>query len=49
MARFDQSTIDRIKTLAKAYGATRFILFGSAAAAPEKARDIDLACDGISG
>jgi predicted nucleotidyltransferase len=35
--------------LAKAYGATRLILFGSAASTPEYARDIDLACDGVSG
>ncbi len=35
--------------LAKAYGATRLILFGSAASVPEQARDLDLACDGVVG
>ncbi len=41
--------IDRIISLAKAYGATRLILFGSAADNPDEARDIDIACDGIPG
>jgi predicted nucleotidyltransferase len=41
--------IDRIVSLAKRYGATRLILFGSAATGPSEARDIDLACDGIPG
>jgi predicted nucleotidyltransferase len=49
MAILDKKTLERIKALAKAYGATRLILFGSAVSNPEKARDIDLACDGISG
>ena len=44
-----QDQIDRAITLAKAYGATRLILFGSAATAPEQSRDLDLACDGVSG
>ena len=44
-----QEQIERALTLAKAYGATRLILFGSAASAPEQARDLDLACDGVSG
>lgn len=43
------SQIKRIVDLAKSYGATRLILFGSAAERPEEARDIDIACDGISG
>lgn len=41
--------IERIVALAKAYGATRLILFGSAAEKPAEARDIDIACDGIPG
>jgi len=41
--------IERIITLAKTYGATRLILFGSAAEKPEDANDIDIACDGIPG
>ena len=41
--------LDRAIALAKAYGVTRLILFGSAAIAPEQARDLDLACDGVTG
>jgi predicted nucleotidyltransferase len=44
-----QEQIERAVALAKAYGATRLILFGSAATAPDQARDLDLACDGVSG
>jgi len=44
-----KTQIERIITLAKAYGATRLILFGSAVKAHTEYRDIDLACDGISG
>lgn len=44
-----QSLIEKIVSLSKAYGATRLILFGSAADRPEEARDIDLACDGVPG
>jgi predicted nucleotidyltransferase len=47
--RLEQSRIDRIVTLAKEYGATRLIIFGSAAEAPSHARDLDIACDGIFG
>lgn len=35
--------------LARCYGATRLILFGSAVDNPDTARDIDLACDGVEG
>jgi predicted nucleotidyltransferase len=35
--------------LAKKYGASRLILFGSAAQDFSQARDIDLACDGVAG
>jgi hypothetical protein len=42
-----QGQIDRAIQLAKAYGATRLILFGSAATHPEQARD--LACAGVAG
>lgn len=44
-----QSKIERIIALAKAYGATRLVLFGNAIETPTEARDIDLACDGIPG
>ena len=41
--------IKRIISLAKSYGATRIILFGSAAENPDEARDLDLAFDGVPG
>jgi predicted nucleotidyltransferase len=43
------SQIERIVALAKAYGATRLILFGSTLESPSEARDVDLACDGVPG
>jgi len=43
-----QDQLDSVITLARAYGATRLILFGSAATAPEQARDLDLASEGVS-
>jgi len=46
---FNQEQFDAIALTAKSYGATRLILFGSALNTPETARDIDLACDGVSG
>ncbi len=45
----NQAQIETIVSTAKAYGATRLILFGSAVDIPQKARDIDLACDGVAG
>jgi hypothetical protein len=44
-----QHQLDRAVALAKAYGATRLILFGRAASSPEQARDLDLACEGVPG
>jgi len=44
-----QAQIKKIVVMAKAYGATRLILFGSAAEMPKEPRDIDLACDGVAG
>ena len=44
-----QKQLDRAIKIAETFGATRLILFGSAAADPEKAKDIDLACDGVEG
>jgi uncharacterized protein len=41
--------LKRVIELAKEYGATRLILFGSAADDLSTARDIDLACDGVTG
>lgn len=39
--------LDKIISMAQAYGVTRLILFGSTAEA--EGRDIDLACDGLPG
>lgn len=44
-----KNQIEKVISIAKAYGATRLILFGSAAEMPDKARDIDIACDGVQG
>jgi predicted nucleotidyltransferase len=41
--------LDRAIALAKSFGATRLILFGSAVSSPDEAGDMDLACDGVSG
>jgi len=49
MITLDDKNIARIKQLAESYGGKRLILFGSALDNPSEARDIDLACDGISG
>lgn len=35
--------------VARSYGATRLLLFGSALANPANARDLDLACAGVPG
>ena len=44
-----QSQIERAGALARQFGATRLVLFGSALEDPEHARDLDLACDGVPG
>ena len=44
-----QAQIDEAVSLAKEYGATRVVLFGSAVDHPEEARDLDIAVDGIEG
>ena len=44
-----QEQIEKVISFAKLYGATSLILFGSAAETPEKANDIDIACDGVQG
>jgi predicted nucleotidyltransferase len=43
------SQIQRAVTLARQFGATRLVLFGSALENPAQARDLDLACDGVPG
>ena len=42
-------SFDRIIKIARSYNARRLLVFGSSLENPEKARDIDLACDGIEG
>jgi predicted nucleotidyltransferase len=44
-----QDQIDRAVEIARRYGATRVLLFGSAVEHPEAARDIDLAVSGVEG
>lgn len=46
---FSSQQFEKITALARNFGATSLILFGSALDDPESARDIDLACDGVSG
>ncbi len=46
---FGLEQIEKITSMAKGYGATRLILFGSAKDFPETAQDVDLACDGVPG
>ena len=45
LASHIQTAID----LARQYGVKRLFLFGSALHSPETARDLDLACEGLSG
>jgi predicted nucleotidyltransferase len=45
----EQKHLDQAIALAKIYGATRLILFGSALSHPDQAHDLDLACDGVVG
>jgi len=49
MAAISQDQFETITVLARSYGATRLFLFGSALDNPVEARDIDLACDGVTG
>lgn len=44
-----QQDIDRCIQIAREFGATRLLLFGSAVESPGTARDIDLACEGVDG
>lgn len=44
-----KETLEAITTISKEYGATKMVLFGSALENPETARDIDLACAGVTG
>lgn len=44
-----QEHINKAIALAKQFGVTRLIQFGSSLEHPATARDLDLACDGIPG
>jgi predicted nucleotidyltransferase len=44
-----EADIKKIISVAKSFGATRIILFGSAVEKPDEARDLDLAFDGVPG
>jgi len=44
-----KAVLERCVEIAREYGATRLILFGSALRSPESARDVDLACEGVEG
>lgn len=41
--------IETAKSIARRYGATRMVVFGSAVDDPEHARDLDLAIEGVEG
>ena len=45
----EASAIGRCIEIARAFGVTRLILFGSALSAPQTARDLDVACDRLDG
>jgi predicted nucleotidyltransferase len=47
--KLSPASIQTAIELAKAYGATRLVLFGSYLNTPDQARDLDLAVDGVSG
>ena len=41
--------LEHVMKMAREYGVSRLFLFGSMVDNPTEARDIDLACDGVSG
>ena len=44
-----QEDLEKSIAILRRFGATKIVLFGSAAESLESARDLDLACDGIDG
>jgi len=44
-----QAQLAKCVVIAKKYGVKKLLLFGSALQEPEKANDLDLACEGIPG
>ena len=45
----NRTTIDRCTAIARSFGATKLVLFGTAADSWDAANDVDLACEGIHG
>ncbi len=45
----EQWHLERAVQIARGFGATRVVLFGSAVESPETARDLDIACEGVHG
>lgn len=45
----NQAMIDRCTEIARSFGATKLVLFGTAAESIEMAQDVDFACEGIRG
>jgi uncharacterized protein len=43
------SHLTQVAEIARHYGATRLLLFGSALTNPDEAHDIDLLCEGLEG
>ena len=44
-----ETVLPKVVRVARQFGATRLLLFGSALENPAKVRDLDLACAGVSG
>lgn len=45
----DEKLLNNIRTIAGSYGLKRLVLFGSAIESLDSARDVDIACEGLSG
>lgn len=45
----NRTTMDRCAEIARAFGAKKLVVFGTAAESLDTARDVDFACDGIQG
>ena len=43
------SVIDRCAEIARSFGVTKLVLFGTAAESPDSAADVDFACEGLQG
>jgi hypothetical protein len=45
----NRTAIDRCTDIAREFGVTKLVLFGTAAESPNTANDVDFACAGIQG